>query len=150
MLKGQLSISFVMKVALGITLMITLAYATISLEDTMKKESQKQTIISVSEYAGKQILSMAQYLKPGESINQTIRLPMSRDYNSGQYWIELEDINGVAYVSVTSAKWPDMTSRQPLFLNTTMLDIDTTPVYPPGMCPKLSRNNTHYIIGLGC
>ena len=150
MLKGQLSVSFILQVGLGFFLMTAIAYSTISLDETMKKESQRQTLISVSEYVATQLLGMMQYLPEGGSTNQTMRLPMSRDSYSGQYSVELEDIDGVAYVAVQSAKWPDMIARQPLFLNTSRLEIDSTKLFPPGFCPKISRNHTHYKLSITC
>ena len=150
MLKGQLSISFIMRIALGFFLITAIGYAAISLDDTMKKESQKQTLISVSEYVASQLLGMMQYLPVGGSASQAFRLPISRDAYSGQYSVRLEDIGGVAYVAVQSVKWPDMVARQPLFLNTSRLDMDTTPVYPPGFCPDITRNSTHYTISINC
>ena len=150
MLRGQFSVSFVFRVALGFLLMISIAYATFALEDTMKKESQKQTLISVAEYSAGQLMMIMQYLQPGQSANLTFRLPMSRDYYSGQYSVQLEDIGGVGYIRVQSSKWPDMVARQPLFLNTTKLDMDTTSVYPPGLCIQASRNDTHYIMSIHC
>lgn len=150
MLRGQFSVSFVLKMALGFLLITALAYATLALEDSMKKESQKQTLISVSEYSAGQLMTMAQYLQPGQSANQTFRLPMSRDYFSGQYSVALEDIDGIAYIRVQSTKWPNMIARQPLFLNTSKLDMDTTQVYPPGICIRLSRNDTHYTMSVYC
>lgn len=149
-MKGQLSISFVMRVGIGLMLIAALAYATLSLEDSLKKESQKQTLISVSEYVAGQTLSMLQYLAPGESANQTFRLPLSRDYYSGQYAVQLQDIEGVAYVAVQSTNWPDMVARQPLFLNTSILLIDTEATFPPGLCVEASRNTTHYTMSIAC
>lgn len=139
-----------MRIALGFFLITAIGYAAISLDETMKKESQKQTLISVSEYVASQLLGMMQYLAPGSSTSQTFRLPISKDIYSGQYSVRLEGIKGVAYVSVQSVKWPDMVARQPLFLNTSRLDMGPTPVFPPGFCPNISRNSTHYKISISC
>ncbi len=145
-----MSIGLVLRISLGFLLIVTLAYASISLEEVIKKESQKQTLVTVAEYTANNILVAMQYVSTGESVNQTYRLPMSRDYYTGQYWVQLEDINGVAYVTTQSVRWPSMIARHPLFLNTTSLDMDTQKITPPGLCVSVARNNTHYELSINC
>ncbi|MCK4327748.1 MAG: hypothetical protein KAW41_04695 [Candidatus Diapherotrites archaeon] len=106
--------------------------------------------MGVSEYVAGNLFSVAQYLGPGQSANQTFRVPVSQDYYSGQYSMQLEDIGGLAYVKVRSLKWPQMAARHPLFLNTSYVELDTTTIYPPAMCARVSRNNTHYSLSLTC
>ena len=150
MLRGQFSVSFATRVVLGFLLMIALVYATLMMENAIKKESQKQTLVAVSEYVATNVFSTINYLSPGQSASQSFRVPMSRDYFTGQYSVRLEGVGGAAYVAVQSTKWPNMTARHPLFLNTSHLDMDTTRVFPPLVCIEASRNTTHYIMSLKC
>lgn len=150
MLKGQFNIALVLQVTLGFLLVVALAYSSVQLEESMKQESQKQVLISASEYAANKILNTIQNLGVNESVSQNYRIPMSRDAYSGQYQLWLENKNGVVYLKAQSAKWPEMTARQPLFLNANNLEISNYPANPPGMCINASRNNTHYSISIHC
>lgn len=140
------------QVAIGFLLMVAVAYAALSLDESMKKESQKQSLISVGEYAAARIASSIEYLQPGQSADATYRLPLSRDYYAGQYSLGLEDIGGVAYVRVQSVKWPDMVSRQPLFLDTGAVLIDTAPTFPPALCVNATRSldGMQYSLSVRC
>ena len=139
-----------MRITIGFLLIVAISYAASALDQTMKKESQRQVVVAVSEYAATRVFTAMQYLQPGQSTNQTFRLPLSRDYYSGQYSVRLEEIDHVAYVTVTPTKWPDVIARQPLFLNTTLVSLDTELIYPPGMCVRASRNETHYNVSIAC
>ncbi|MFC2174388.1 hypothetical protein ACFLQ2_00775 [archaeon] len=131
-------------------MVVAIAYATLALEDSIKRESQKQTLVNVGEYVGRNVVTIMQYLDPGQSGNQTFRIPLSKDYYAGQYTVKLEDIDDVVYITVTSLKWSDMSARQPLYLNASKVDINTAPAFPPAVCATASRNTTHYQLSLNC
>lgn len=135
---------------MGFFLITAIAYSTLSLDEAVKKGSQKQMLVSVSDYVASQLLGMMGRLPVGGTTSQTLRLPISRDIYSGQYSVRLEEVGGIAYVSVQSIKWPSMAARHPLFLNASRLSMSTTPVFPPAICPSISRNSTHYTISISC
>jgi hypothetical protein len=143
----------VAQVAIGFLLMVAVAYAALALDERMKMESQKQSLISVGEYAAARVVSAMEYLQPGQSASAEYRLPLSRDYYAGQYSLGLEDIGGAVYVRVQSVKWPGLVSRQPLFLSRGVFDgLSETPTFPPGLCVNASRSldGLQYNLSVNC
>jgi hypothetical protein len=150
MLRGQLSTAFIMNMAIGFLLMITLVYTTLSLEDSMKRQNQEQTMAPVGEYVAVNMLSTIGQLGMGRSINQTFRIPQSGDATTGEYTVGLENISGMWYVAVRSAKWPQSAAFQPMFLDGSYVIADSKKQYPPYFCFNVTRNTTNYRIYFNC
>ncbi len=142
MLKGQLSTAFILHMAIGFLLLIAITYATLSLDETMKRQNMERVLSPVGEYIGVNMLSTIGQIGMGRTTNQTLRTPLSEDTISGQYSIGLVDIDGMWYVEAKSSKWPQAATLQPLYLNTSYVYADTRIQYPPYFCYNVTRNST--------
>jgi len=150
MLKGQLSVGFILRMAVGMIILVALTYTVIGIGDSAKRESQKQSLISISEKVGVQVMGTLGDLESGQNASVNITLPISQDTFSGQYGITIEDKGGGVYVKVHSQKWPDTLARQPLYLDSSRVVHNDRISYPKLMCLLLARNDTHYTINITC
>ncbi|MCD4740310.1 hypothetical protein K8R43_03910 [archaeon] len=144
MLKGQLSVGFMARTAVGFILVIGLAYAVLSMSQSLKKDAQKQTLVSTARFVAVQVLNSLEDLENGQTINKTLSLPTFRDEVSTPYGVSLENNDGVIYIKTTSLQW-DLESRHPLYLNATHVQINDLASYPPKLCIQMTRNNTYQI-----
>jgi len=140
--KGQLSTAFLLHMAVGFMLLITITYATISLDESMKRQNMEKALSPVGEYLAVNMLNTISQMGMGRSVNQTLRVPMSEDFTSGQYSMGLEDVDGMWYVAVYSSKWPSSGILQPLYLNTSYVSAEDRLQFPPYFCFNITRNST--------
>lgn len=143
MLKGQLSIGFMSRTAVGFILVIALTYAVISMNDTFKKREQEQTIVSAAKYVANEVLVAMEELDENTTMNKSIRLPIFRDPNTASYAVSFEDYDGEIYVKATSFQW-ELVSRRPIYLNSSQAQINSLPSYPPKMNIMIKRENDVY------
>lgn len=148
MLRGQLSVGFVARTAVGFILVVGLAYAVLNLADSMKKEEQQKTLTLTARYVGGEIFNLMEDLDVNQTVNKTVRLPTFREATAQPYAISLEDINGQLYVRSQSTQW-NMTARYPLYLNSSEVTINSRVSYPPKLCLMVSRD-TKYHINITC
>jgi len=146
--KGQMSIGFVMRTAIGFVLIAGLAYAVLRLEDSLKREQQKQTIREAARYVASEILWSMEDLQAGESINKTIWLPRFRESTASPYGVTVENKLGEVYVKAYSTQW-NLIARQPLHLNSSEVELDAVTSFPPKICVTISRN-AKYGINVTC
>ena len=114
MLKGQLSVGFIMQMALGFIILVALTYAAVGIQDSMKRETQKQALVMVVERVGTQVMGALGDLEPGQSIETVVMLPASSDEFGGQYGVSVESRHSRVYLRAQSMMWPELVARQPL------------------------------------
>lgn len=148
MLKGQLSVGFVARTAVGFILVVGLAYAVLNLADSMKKEEQKKTISITARYVGGEILGLMDDLTINQTVNKTVRLPVFREATVSPYAVSLENLDGQVFVKVQSTQW-EMVARYPLYLNSSEVLTNSRISYPPKLCLSITRD-TKYHINITC
>ncbi len=141
--------------AVGFILLIAIMYASLALDETMKRQNMEKVLAPVGEYIGVNMLSTIGQIGMGRSTNQTLHVPLSKDTISGQYSIGMTNISGMWYAEIKSSKWPQATILQPLYLNASYVSADTRLQYPPYFCYNVTRNTTlvagqNYHIYLNC
>lgn len=144
MLKGQLSVGFVARTAVGFVLVIGLSYAILSMSQTLKKDSQKQTLVSAARHVAVQVMNSLEELGENQTMNKTLRLPIFRDETTAPYAISFENKSGVLYVKANSLQW-NIVARHPLYLNASHVQANTLVSYPPKLCITLTRNVTYQL-----
>jgi len=144
MLKGQLSIGFMARTAVGFILVVGLAYAVLSINQSMRKDTQKQTLVSAARYVSVQVLNSLEELEENQTMNKTLNLPTFRDEVNTPYSISFENNSGVIYVTAESMQW-DIISRHPLYLNASYVTTNNMPSYPPKLCIQMTRNNGYQL-----
>jgi hypothetical protein len=149
-MRGQLSVSFAIRTVLGFVLVVALAYSVLAIEDTLKKDAQRQTLTGVADLVAGEVFDSLNYLAVGDTVNKTLRLPVSKDPFAGGYFAGFRSTGGQVYVQVKSTKWPDNIARHPMFLASNKVILDGVDLAPPGFCYKVSRNSTNYVINVTC
>ncbi|MCD6414675.1 MAG: hypothetical protein J7L23_03565 [Candidatus Diapherotrites archaeon] len=148
MLRGQLSVGFVARTAVGFILIVGLSYAVLNMADSMKKGEQEKTITITARYIGGQILGTMENIQPNQTVKKTIRLPVFRESTTQPYAVTIESVNGGLFVTVKATQWK-ITTRYPLYLNSTEVEVNSRISYPPKLCLTISRD-TKYHINVTC
>jgi hypothetical protein len=144
MLKGEMSIGFVMRTAIGFVLIAGMAYAVLSMEDSLRKQQQEQAITDTARYVASEILWSMEDLGEGETINKTIWLPSFREATASPYGVTIENKVGEIYVKAYSTQW-QLISRQPLHLNSSEVELNAITSFPPKICVIISRTDNYQI-----
>ena len=144
MLRGQMSVGFMTRTAVGFILVIGLAYAVLSMNESLKKEAQEQTLVSAAKYVAVQTFASLEELEEGQRMNKTLKLPVFRDETVTPYAVSFEDVDGELFVRASSMQWRLM-ARHPLYLNSSHVTTNSLVSYPPKMCITLSRNSTYQL-----